>query len=99
MFGQETVPGSDKLRDLAFMDLYIRVDHPGQARYRSAARDYTNNWTRVLPDIYKNEIPHTVEAALNFRLVKKQTTTKVLSAFDQWIQTTLPPYVEYEIIL
>lgn len=50
-------------------------------------------------DIYKNEIPHTVEAALNFRLVKKQTTTKVLSAFDQWIQTTLPPYVEYEIIL
>jgi len=56
MFGTETNPGSDKLRDLAFMDLYIRIDHPGQARYRSAARDYTNNWTRVLPDIYKNEI-------------------------------------------
>ena len=56
MFSAETMPGSDKLRDLAFMDLYVRVDHPGQARYRSAARDYSNNWTRVLPDIYKGEI-------------------------------------------
>jgi twitching motility protein PilT len=57
MIGNEiTNPGSDKLRDLAFMDLYIRVDHPGQTRYRAATRDYTNNWTRVLPDIYKNEI-------------------------------------------
>jgi len=55
MFDIETVPGSDKLRDLAFMDLYIRVDHPAQARYRSMARDYTNNWTRILPDIYKGE--------------------------------------------
>lgn len=49
-------PGSDKLVDLAFMDLYIRVDQPAQARYRCAARDYTNNWTRVLPDIYKEEV-------------------------------------------
>ncbi len=38
------------------MDLYIRVDQTGQARYRCAARDYTNNWTRVLPDMYRGEI-------------------------------------------
>ena len=56
MFPTESIPGSDKLRDLAFMDLYVRVDQPGQARYRCAARDYTNNWTRPLPDIYKNEV-------------------------------------------
>ncbi|MDD2325243.1 MAG: ATPase, T2SS/T4P/T4SS family [Alphaproteobacteria bacterium] len=56
MFETNVNPGSDKLRDLAFMDLYVRVDHPGQARYRSAGRDYTNNWTRVLPEIYKEEI-------------------------------------------
>lgn len=55
MFESETTPGSDRLRDLSLMDLYVRVDRPGQARYRSAARDYTNNWTRVLPDIYRGE--------------------------------------------
>ena len=56
MFETNANTGSDKLRDLAFMDLYVRVDHVGQARYRSAGRDYTNNWTRVLPEIYKEEI-------------------------------------------
>lgn len=49
-------PASNKLRDLPFMDLYVRVDQPGTARYRCAARDYTNNWTRTLPEIYKPEI-------------------------------------------
>lgn len=49
-------PGSDKLIDLEFMDLYIRIDQPAPARYRAATRDYTNNWTRVLPDIYTNEV-------------------------------------------
>ncbi|NTU77010.1 MAG: Flp pilus assembly complex ATPase component TadA [Alphaproteobacteria bacterium] len=47
---------SKKLRDLPFMDLYIRIDQAGQARYRSSARDYTNNWTRVLPDEYRSEV-------------------------------------------
>lgn len=46
---------SARLRDLPFMDLYVRVDKPGVARYRSAARDYTNNWTRPLPDEYAHE--------------------------------------------
>lgn len=50
-----TQTSSGKLRDLDFMDLYIRIDAPGMARYRSAARDFTNNWTRVLPDVYMPE--------------------------------------------
>ncbi len=56
MFASNAPPASDKLCDLSFMDLYIRIDHPAPARYRCAARDYTNNWTRNLPDIYKGEI-------------------------------------------
>ncbi|MGE3624289.1 MAG: ATPase, T2SS/T4P/T4SS family [Bdellovibrionales bacterium] len=50
--------GSTRLRDLPFMDLYIRIDEAGRgmARYRTPARDYTNNWTRVLPGQYLNEI-------------------------------------------
>jgi len=56
MFQTETLPPSGKLHDLSFMDLYIRVDHPAPARYRCAARDYTNNWTRPLPEVFKNEI-------------------------------------------
>lgn len=51
-----TPSGSKRLRDLSFMDLYIRLDEPGVARYRSHARDYTNNWTRVLPDDYCEEV-------------------------------------------
>jgi len=49
--------GSHKLRDLPFMDLYVRIDEKGlgQARYRSPARDYTNNWSRVLPEQYFSE--------------------------------------------
>jgi twitching motility protein PilT len=49
-------PGGKRLRDLEFMDLYVRVDQAGPARYRSSARDYTNNWTRKLPDDYNREI-------------------------------------------
>ncbi|MBV8060855.1 MAG: Flp pilus assembly complex ATPase component TadA, partial [Alphaproteobacteria bacterium] len=48
---------SSRLRDLPFMDLYIRIDANGRgmARYRSPARDYSNNWSRVLPDCYRGE--------------------------------------------
>ena len=48
---------STHLRDLPFMDLYVRIDEAGlgQARYRSPSRDYTNNWSRVLPDQYRTE--------------------------------------------
>jgi twitching motility protein PilT len=45
-----------RLRDLNFMDLYIRIDGGYGGRYRSVARDYTNNWTRLLPLDYKTEI-------------------------------------------
>ncbi len=48
--------GSKRLKDLSFMDLYVRIDLGGIARYRSHGRDYTNNWTRVLPPDYNNEI-------------------------------------------
>ncbi|MDD3289044.1 MAG: ATPase, T2SS/T4P/T4SS family [Alphaproteobacteria bacterium] len=44
-----------KLRDLPFMDLYVRIDKQDLARYRVAARDYTNNWTRVLPSEYQDD--------------------------------------------
>ena len=44
-----------RLRDMSFMDLYVRIDKPGLARYRSSARDYTNNWTRQLPEHLEQE--------------------------------------------
>ncbi|MDX2028249.1 MAG: ATPase, T2SS/T4P/T4SS family [Alphaproteobacteria bacterium] len=46
-----------RLRDLPFMDLYVRIDGKGkgQARYRTPGRDYTNNWSRVLPEQYSGE--------------------------------------------
>ncbi|HEU0117922.1 MAG TPA: ATPase, T2SS/T4P/T4SS family [Alphaproteobacteria bacterium] len=49
--------GSTKLSDLPFMDLYVRIDAGGrgQARFRTPGRDYTNNWSRVLPDQYRVE--------------------------------------------
>ena len=51
------IPASGRLRDLAFMDLYVRIDEKGLgvARYRSHGRDYSNNWSRVLPDIFRAE--------------------------------------------
>ncbi len=50
----QTIP---RLRDLPFMDLYVRIDDGGKgvARYRSPGRDDSNNWSRVLPDIYRGE--------------------------------------------
>jgi len=52
----DNTPGPKRLHDLSFMDLYIRIDKGGVARYRSHGRDYTNNWTRVLPEAYTNDI-------------------------------------------
>lgn len=56
--------GNPKLRDLPFMDLYVRVDAEGmgQARYRTPGRDYTNNWSRVLPDPYLDETKEIAES-------------------------------------
>jgi len=50
-------PTGTRLRDLPFMDLYVRIDeaNKGVARYRSPGRDYSNNWSRVLPDMYLTE--------------------------------------------
>jgi twitching motility protein PilT len=54
---QEGISGSTRLRDLPFMDLYVRIDEGGKgvARYRTPGRDYSNNWSRVLPDQYRGE--------------------------------------------
>ena len=42
----------NRLRDLPFMDLYVRIDKEGKgtARYRTPGRDVSNNWSRILPD-------------------------------------------------
>jgi twitching motility protein PilT len=52
-----SAPIGNRLRDLPFMDLYVRIDEGGKgvARYRTPARDYSNNWSRVLPDQYRTE--------------------------------------------
>ena len=52
-----------RLRDLPFMDLYVRIDDLERclARYRSPGRDYSNNWSRILPDQYRNEIHIIIE--------------------------------------
>ncbi len=49
--------GGARLRDLPFMDLYIRIDEGGRgmARYRSPGRDYSNNWSRMLPEQYRSD--------------------------------------------
>lgn len=49
--------GGTRLRDLPFMDLYVRLDDGGKgmARYRSPGRDYSNNWSRVLPEQYRGD--------------------------------------------
>jgi len=50
-------PTGTKLRDLPFMDLYVRIDEGGKgvARYRTPGRDYSNNWSRILPPQYTVE--------------------------------------------
>jgi twitching motility protein PilT len=57
VFTEAEMSDSSRLRDLPFMDLYVRIDAAGkgQARYRSPGRDYTNNWSRVLPDRFRAE--------------------------------------------
>lgn len=46
---------------------------------------------------FKNAVPNIAHAHINFRIVKNQTARKTLWAFDQWLQTTLPAYVDYEL--
>ena len=48
---------AQRLRDLPFMDLYVRIDPNGMGmgRYRSPGRDVSNNWSRILPEKYRGE--------------------------------------------
>lgn len=43
------------LRELPFMDLYLRIDKVGEARYRTPARDFSNLWSRPLPKKFMPE--------------------------------------------
>ncbi len=63
---QGTEATGTRLRDLPFMDLYIRLDAGGKgmARYRSPGRDISNNWSRVLPPVYRAEADQLGEALL-----------------------------------
>ncbi len=49
------VIGPAKLRDLPMMDLYLRIDKFGDARFRSPARDQSNIWSRPLPDEFRDD--------------------------------------------
>ena len=44
-----------------------------------------------------NAIPHIATANINFRLVKNQSTQKVLSSFEQRLKVIVPPYANYEL--
>jgi twitching motility protein PilT len=60
---QGTETTGTKLRDMPFMDLYVRIDEGGKgvARYRTPGRDYSNNWSRVLPEQYRGETKEIAE--------------------------------------
>ena len=53
---------------------------------------YTGEW-------FLNAIPHVATAHLNFRLVKNQSTQKVLNAFEQRLKVTVPPYATYSLAI
>ncbi|MCX6823446.1 MAG: M20/M25/M40 family metallo-hydrolase [candidate division SR1 bacterium] len=48
---------------------------------------------------FMNAIPHMATAHINFRLVKNQSTQKVLSSFEQRLKVIVPPYADYELIV
>ncbi len=48
-------------------------------------------------DGFKNAVPNVAHAHINFRIVKNQNARKTIAAFDQWLQTTLPQYIDYEL--
>jgi len=64
---QGTEASGTRLRDLPFMDLYVRIDEEGKgvARFRSPGRDYSNNWSRVLSDQYRAETKIVAEKLLD----------------------------------
>jgi acetylornithine deacetylase/succinyl-diaminopimelate desuccinylase-like protein len=45
---------------------------------------------------YRNSIPGSAVAKINFRLVDKQNPQKIAELFEQFIKENLPEYVEYE---
>lgn len=52
-----------------------------------------------LGEWYKNAIPNIATAQLNFRLVKHQSTQKVLSAFEQRLKNVIPPYATHSLLV
>lgn len=59
------VAGPGKLRDLPMMDLYLRIDRFGEARFRSPARDQTNIWSRPLPEEFHEDAMKMAEKIRN----------------------------------
>ncbi|MBY0428407.1 MAG: GspE family protein [Alphaproteobacteria bacterium] len=59
-----------KLRDLLFMDLYVRLDKPAQPRYRTPQRDKTNVWIQPLHSDYAEDVER---LAAKFRLELNNT--------------------------
>lgn len=48
---------------------------------------------------FVNAVPHVATAHLNFRLVKNQSTQKVMNAFEQWLKVIVPPYATYSLAI
>lgn len=67
-----------KLRDLPFMDLYVRLDGSAPPRYRSSMRDKSNIWTQLLPADY-----HTEVEALASRLRTEAENPEMAFMYDE----------------
>lgn len=59
------VSGPGKLKDMPMMDLYLRIDRFGEARYRSPARDQSNIWSRPLPEEFHEDAMKMAEKIRN----------------------------------
>lgn len=50
-------------------------------------------------DKFATTIPHVATARFDFRLVRNQSTQKVLGAFEQRLKVIIPPYTKYTIAI
>jgi twitching motility protein PilT len=93
----KTIGGGHKLHDLPFMDLYIRIDNGGKgmARYRTPGRDFSNNWSRPLPEIYRvecitiaEELRHNIEnpdSSYEFEGMRFRQSYQKLANGQEWV--------------
>ena len=96
---------SKKLRDLQFMDLYVRLDAPAQPRYRTPQRDKHNVYIQPLHSDYAEDVErlaakfraeaNNVEAAftyegMRFRLAHQNMANGEVWAVLRKINPTVP---------